>query len=195
MQVQQMRTRMDFTVHTEALRSLQESQVERRRIEMSYLSTKSEKKSLIRCLEIGVILAIAAIAMSSFAEDLPPAPGIAPMAVSVARRPIVVTFLSNNLNRSLIAGDFTARLLDATSTRYYEKHDLGHEIGEPAFIAHSYKTQLPVSLGEAAVNTMIASKLWSHHHERLARVVMMTDIGVESLTDLHNYTLKKSVRK
>jgi len=145
-------------------------------------------------MEILFIIAFVGIGNLARCEELPAAPAIAPMAVSAPRQPITAPFLSSGMNRSLVAGDFAARVMDAVSTRYYEKHDYGHETEEPAFIAHSYKTQLPVSLGEAAVNACIASKLWSHHHERMARTLLMVDIGGEGFTDAHNYTLKRRVK-
>jgi hypothetical protein len=114
---------------------------------------------------------------------------------TIPHSPIHEPFLSNNLNRSLFASDLSTRIGDAVSTRYYEKRDLGHEIGEPAFIAHSYKTQLPVSIGTALVNEYIASKLWEHGHRRIARGFLIADIGIDGSSTVHNFTLKKEVKK
>jgi hypothetical protein len=140
--------------------------------------------------------------IASFGQELPNSPDVFSSsmdAVSVIpyaiHSPVKEPFLSNNLNRSLFAADLSTRIGDAVSTRYYEKRDLGHEVGEPAFIAHSYKTQLPVSIGTALVNEYIASKLWEHGHRRIARGFLIADIGIDGSTTVHNFTLKKEVKK
>lgn len=130
--------------------------------------------AVVRCAGMALIMAITSA--YSHAQSLPEAP-------------TSHSFLSDHTNVALVSGDFTTRTMDAISTRYYEKRNLGHEVGEPAFIAHSYATQLPVSIGIAALNTFAASSLWARGHHKLARTLLYIDIGFDTESVTHNYSL------
>src|ERR1700733_653583 len=123
-----------------------------------------------------LILSIFAVTVAN-CEDLPESPII----TTTPSRPVTQPFLANRLNRSLVAGEFTVRLLDAISTRQALSDPCKCLVEKslPQFIAKSTPLMLSYSLGTAAAYTFVADKLWKHH-KRLSRGLLMFDISYDS---------------
>jgi hypothetical protein len=160
-------------------------------------TSKRDGRGWLHAAELGVLLAMLAIAFSCWGETgkddaLPDAPkpnanvtaeaAGAGLAAAVTRPPTLPakpeSFWHNSLNRSLVAGDFATRFLDALTTEEAMRDSCRclKETGEPAFIAKSPALQYSLSLTEAAGVAYAAGKLWKHGHRKLARGVLMLDI-------------------
>jgi hypothetical protein len=129
-------------------------------------------------LELAVAGLILLFCHMAGAETLPNAPQPA------LKQP----FLSSRVNRSLVAAEFTTRLLDAISTEQFIHNPCHcfHEAGSFAFAAQHAPLQYGYSLGVAAGYTMLSKELWKHGHRKLARGVLMFDIAYDAKVGVVN---------
>ena len=88
-------------------------------------------------------------------------------------------FMSGRLNRTLIAADFSVRMLDAFSSwmdRPVNCRYCAPEVVLPQAWSNSLPTMLVFSTTVSATVDLSAGLLWRRHHPRLARIVLLSDI-------------------
>ena len=127
-------------------------------------------------------------------DPRPPCEGGCPCAFATPKcppinqpAPSIRSYLANHENQAFIAADFTARIMDAYSTRknltnpchcFYET-----QIGP---IADTTTGMYAYSLGIATGVEIGAYELWKHGHPRIARAVQGIEIVGTSSAVIHN---------
>jgi hypothetical protein len=154
----------------------------------------ADKKGLIRAVEIGLagLLGLALFAATAKGEELPSAPSVnGAVRQQTPSTPIkrdFHTYMGSRWNRSLFLADFSVRAMDADSTRRFMTNSCKcmHE-GDIGPIANTTPGMWAYSLGAAAGIEFASYELWKHHHEKIARVLQVTEVMYDGGISIKNY--------
>lgn len=90
---------------------------------------------------------------------------------------------------ALLTIDAGVRGLDVYSTRRMLQGP-NHEMFLPDVISHHVPMMIAYSAGTVGMNYLAARELVKHHHPRLAKLVVMVDVGQDAPWAIHNLYLK-----
>lgn len=107
----------------------------------------------------------------------------------VQRTPATPPFLSDRWNRTLVAADFSVRMLDAFSS-WINRPSLCPYCPPEQILPQAWSNSLPTMLvfstTVSATVDLSARFLWRRHHPRLARIVLLSDIAGDGEAGIGN---------
>lgn len=154
--------------------------------------SKSDGICLLHWTKAAIILLIIVLLACrySHAEDIPEAP-MPNASIQSLQRPVPPRhegFYANRLNRNLAMADLGVRLGDAVTTHMMMANSCKcmYEQQLPKVLSESRWGMIGYSLAVSAGIQLGSAYLWNHHHHKLARAILFTDIGADGEADVHN---------